>query len=96
MYSNILRLQDTLRIHYDNLGLYNKLLHFIEAKAWRVNELVILIVHLTEVTINVIELLAIDILPSFSNQGNSHVHEIRTSIFEKMAKINLVEGNALT
>jgi hypothetical protein len=47
--------------------LYKELLHLIEAKAWRVNELVILIIHLAEVTKDVIEVLAIDILPLFSN-----------------------------
>jgi hypothetical protein len=50
------------------LGSYKELLHFIEAKAWRVNELVTLTIHLAEVTENVIEVLAIDILPSFSNR----------------------------
>jgi hypothetical protein len=41
------------------------MLHFIEAEAWRVNELVILTIHLAEVTKDVIEVLAIDILPRF-------------------------------
>jgi hypothetical protein len=49
------------------LGTYKELLHFIEAKAWRVNELVIFTIYLTEVKKDVIEMLAIDILPSFSN-----------------------------
>jgi hypothetical protein len=38
MYSNIVRLQDTLGIHYDNLGLYKELLHFIEAKLLKLGE----------------------------------------------------------
>jgi hypothetical protein len=84
-------LQDTLGIHYDNLGLYKELLHLIEAKAWRVNELVILIIHLAEVTKDVIEVLAIDILPLFSNRRHSHVQEIRTSALGKMANNNLVD-----
>jgi hypothetical protein len=49
------------------LGSYKELLHFIEAKAWKVNELVILIIHLAKVTKDVIEVLAIDILSPFSN-----------------------------
>jgi hypothetical protein len=47
--------------------LYKKLLDLIEAKAWRVNEFVILRIHLVEATKDVIEMLAIDILPMFSN-----------------------------
>jgi hypothetical protein len=47
--------------------LYKELLDLVEAKAWRVNELVILIIHLAELTEDVIEVLAIDILPPFSN-----------------------------
>jgi hypothetical protein len=58
--------QDTLGIHYDDLDSYKDLLHIIEAKAWRVNELVILTIHLAEVTKDIIEVLAIDILASFS------------------------------
>jgi hypothetical protein len=42
-------MQDTLVIHYDDLGSYKELLHLIEAKAWRVNELVIFTIHLAEV-----------------------------------------------
>jgi hypothetical protein len=66
-------MQDSLGIHYDNLGLYKELLHLIEAKAWRVNELVTLTIHLAEVMKDVIEVLAIDILPSFSNRRHSHI-----------------------
>jgi hypothetical protein len=84
-------LQDTLGIHYDDLGLYNELLHLIEAKAWRVNELVTLTIHLAEVTKDVIEMLAINILPSFSNRRHNHVQEIRTSAFGKMVDSNLVD-----
>jgi hypothetical protein len=73
MYLSIVRLQDTLGIHYDDLGLYKELLYFIKAKAWKVNELVILRIHLAKVTKDIIEVLAIDILPSFSNQCNNHV-----------------------
>jgi hypothetical protein len=70
---SIVFIQDSLRIHYDNLGSYKELLHLIEAKVWRMNELVTLIIHLEEVTEDVIEVLAIDILPSFSNRCHSHV-----------------------
>jgi hypothetical protein len=73
------------------LGSYKKLLDLIEAKAWRVNELVILTIHLTEVTKDVIEVLAIDILPSFSNRRHNHVQEIKTSALGKMADTNLVD-----
>jgi hypothetical protein len=66
-YLSTVFLQDTLGIHYDDLGLYKELLHLIEAKAWIVNELVTLTIHLAEVTEDVIEVLAIDILPPFSN-----------------------------
>jgi hypothetical protein len=66
-------MQNSLGIHYDNLGSYKELLHLIEAKAWRVNELVTLTIHLAEVTEDVIEVLAIDILPSFSKRCHSHV-----------------------
>jgi hypothetical protein len=48
-YLSTICFQDTLWIHYDDLGLYKELLHLIEAKAWNVNELIILIIHLTEV-----------------------------------------------
>jgi hypothetical protein len=71
------------------LGLYKELLDLIEAKAWRVNELVILTIHLAEVMEDVIEVLAIDILPPFSNRRHSHVEEIRTSALRKMADSNL-------
>jgi hypothetical protein len=84
-------LQDTLGIHYDDLGLFKELLDLIEAKSWRVNELVIFTIHLVEVTKDVIEVLAIDILSSFSNQRHSHVQEIRTSALEKMADSNSVD-----
>jgi hypothetical protein len=67
MYLSIVHLQDTLGIHYDDLGLYKELLDLIEVKVWRVNELIILTIHLAEVTKDVIEVLAIDILPLFSN-----------------------------
>jgi hypothetical protein len=40
------------------------------------NELVILTIHLVEVTKDVIEVLAIDILPPFSNRCNSHVENV--------------------
>jgi hypothetical protein len=78
-------LQDTLGIHYDDLGLYKELLDLIEALSWRMNELVILTIHLAEVTKDVIEVLAIDILPSFSNRRDNHVQEIRTNALGKMA-----------
>jgi hypothetical protein len=61
-------LQDTLGIHYDDLGSYKELLDLIEAKAWRVNELVILTIHLAKVTKDGTEALTIDILPSLSNR----------------------------
>jgi hypothetical protein len=62
MYLSTIHLQDTLGIYYDDIGLYKELLHFFEAKAWRVNELVILTIHLAEITKDVIKVLAIDIL----------------------------------
>jgi hypothetical protein len=49
------------------LGSYKELLDLGEAKARRVNEFVILTIHLAEVTEDVIEVLAIDIPPPFSN-----------------------------
>jgi hypothetical protein len=55
------------------MGLYKELLYLIEAKAWRMNELVTLTIHLIEVTEDVIEVLVIDILPSFSNRRHSHI-----------------------
>ena len=67
------------------------LLDLIEAKAWRVNELVILTFHLAEITKDVIEVLTIDILPLFSNCCHSHVQEIMTSILRKMVDNNLVD-----
>jgi hypothetical protein len=70
--------------------LYKELLDLIEAKAWRMNELVILTIHLTEVTEDVLEVLSIDILPSFSNRRHNHVEEIRTRALRKMADSNSV------
>jgi hypothetical protein len=55
IYLSTICFQETLRIHYDDLGLYKELLHFIEAKTWKVNELVILTIHLAKVTKGVIE-----------------------------------------
>jgi hypothetical protein len=55
------------------------------------NELVILTIHLAEVTEDVIEVLAIDILPLFSKRCHSHVEEIRTCALRKMADSNLVD-----
>jgi hypothetical protein len=73
------------------LGSNKELLDLIEAKVWRVNELVILTIHLAEVTKDVIEMLAIDILPPFSNRCHSHVDKIRTSALRKMADSNSVD-----
>jgi hypothetical protein len=84
-------LQDTLGIHYDDHGLYKELIDLIKAKTWRVNELVILTIHLPKVTKDVIEVLAIDILPPFSNRSNSHIEEIMISALQKMANSNLVD-----
>jgi hypothetical protein len=56
-----------------------------------VNELVILTIHLTKVSKDIIEVLAIDILPPFSNRRNNHVQEIKTSVVGKMADCNLVD-----
>jgi hypothetical protein len=56
-----------------------------------VNELVTLTIHLTKVMKDIIEVLAIDILSSFSNRCHSHVQEIRTSVLRKMADSNLVD-----
>jgi hypothetical protein len=72
------------------LGSYKELLDLIEAKAWRVNELVILIIHLAEVTEDVVEVLTIDIRRPFSNRRHSHVEEIRTCALRKMADSNSV------
>jgi hypothetical protein len=82
-YLSIVFMRISLGIHYDNLGLYKELLDLGEAKAWRVNELVILTIHLTEVTEDVIEVLAIDIRRPFSNRRRSHVEEIRTCALRK-------------
>ena len=90
-YLSTVFLQDTLRIHYDDLGLYKELLHLIEAKAWKMNELVILTIHLVKVTKDVIGVLAIDILSLFFNRCSNHVLEIKTSILRKMADSNLVD-----
>jgi hypothetical protein len=84
-------MQNSLGIHYDNLGSYKELLDLGEAKARRVNELVILTIHLVEVTEDVIEVLAIDILPLFSKGRHNHVEEIRTCTLKKMADSNSVD-----
>jgi hypothetical protein len=55
-----------------------------------VNELIILTIHLAEVTEDVIEVLAIDIWGPFSNRRYNHVEEIRTSTLRKMADSNSV------
>jgi hypothetical protein len=55
-----------------------------------VNELIILTIHLAKVTEDVIEVLAIDVLPLFSNRRNNHVLEIRTSALGEMADSNSV------
>ena len=55
------------------------------------NELVTFTICLAEVTKDVIEVLAIDILPSFSNRCLSYVQEIKTSALQKMADSNLVD-----
>jgi hypothetical protein len=81
----------TLGIHYDDLGSYKELLHFIEAKAWRVNEFFILRIHLAKVTKDVKEVLAIHILPPLSNGRNIHVLEIKTSALRKMADSNSID-----
>jgi hypothetical protein len=72
------------------LGSYKELLDLIEAKTWRVNEFVILTIHLAEVTEDIIEVFTIDIRRPFSNRRHSHVGEIRTSALRKMADSNLV------
>jgi hypothetical protein len=71
--------------------LYKELLDLIEAKAWRMNELVILTIHLAEVTEDVVEVLTIDIRRPFSNRRHSHVEEIRTCALRKMADSNFVD-----
>jgi hypothetical protein len=73
------------------LGLYKEMLNLIEAKAWRVNELVILTIHLAKVTEDVVEVLTIDIWRPFSNRRHSHVEEIMTSALKKMADSNSVD-----
>jgi hypothetical protein len=90
-YLSIVFMQNSLGIHYDNLGSYKELLDLGEAKAWRMNELVILTIHLVEVTEDVIEVLAIDIRRPFSKQCHSHVEEIRTCALRKMADSNSVD-----
>jgi hypothetical protein len=55
-----------------------------------VNELIILTIHLAEVTEDVIEVLAIDIWRPFSNRCYNHVEKIRTSTLRKMADSNSV------
>jgi hypothetical protein len=67
------------------------MLNLIEAKAWRVNELVILTIHLAKVTEDVVEVLTIDIWRPFSNRRHSHVEEIMTSALKKMADSNSVD-----
>jgi hypothetical protein len=81
----------TLGIHYDDLGLYKELLHFIEAKAWRVIEFVMPKIHHAKVMEDVIEVLAIHISSPLSNGRNNHVLEIRTSALWKVADSNLVD-----
>jgi hypothetical protein len=90
-YLSIIFMRISLGIHYDNLGSYKELLDLDEAKARGVNELVILTIHLAEVTEDVIEVLAIDILPLFSNRRHNHVEEIRTCALRKMADSNSVD-----
>jgi hypothetical protein len=63
----------------------------LKLKAWRVNELVTLTIHLAEVMEDVIEVLAIDILLSFSNRRHSHVQEVMTSTLRKMTDSNSVD-----
>jgi hypothetical protein len=89
-YLSIVFMQKSLGIHYDNLGSYKELLDLGEAKARRVNELVILTIHLAEVTEDIIEVHAINILPPFSKRRHSHIEEIRTCILRKMADSNSV------
>jgi hypothetical protein len=84
-------MRNSLGIHYDNLGSYKELLDLSEAKAWRMNELIILTIHLAEVTEDVIEVLAIDILPPFPKRCHSHVEEIKTCALRKMADSNSVD-----
>jgi hypothetical protein len=90
-YLSIVFMRISLGIHYDNLGSYKELLDLGEAKTRRLNELVILTIHLTEVTKDVIEVLAIDILPPLSKRRQSHVEEISTCALRKMAGSNSVD-----
>jgi hypothetical protein len=55
-----------------------------------VNELVILTIHLAEITEDVLVVLTIDIWRSFSSRRHSHVEEIMTCALRKMADSNLV------
>jgi hypothetical protein len=89
-YLSIVFMQNSLGIHYDNLGSYKQLLNLDEAKARRMNEPIILTIHLIEVTEDVIEVLVIDILPPFPKRRHSHVEEIRTCALRKM-----VDGNSV-
>jgi hypothetical protein len=68
----------SLNYNYNFSKLFLNPINLIDAKAWRVNKLVTLTIHLAEVTEDVIEVLAIDILPSFSNRRHSHIQEVRT------------------
>ena len=83
-------MRNSLGIHYDNPGSYKELLDLDEAKAQRVNELVILTIHLAQVMEDVIEVLIIDILPPFSKRRHTHVEEIKTCALRKM-----VDGNSI-
>jgi hypothetical protein len=55
------------------------------------NEFVTLAIYLTEVAEDVIEVFAIDILPSFSNRRHCQVQEVRTSALEKTTDCNSVD-----
>jgi hypothetical protein len=90
-YLSIVFMRNSIGIHYDNLGSYKELLDLGEAKARRMNELVILTIHLAEITEDVIKVLVIDILPPFSKRRHSHVEEIRTCALRKMADSNSVD-----
>jgi hypothetical protein len=90
-YLSIVFMRKSLGIHYDNLGSYKELLDLIEAKAWKVNEFVILTIHLVEVTEDVIEVLATDILLPFSNRRHNHIEEIKICALRKMADSNSVD-----
>jgi hypothetical protein len=82
-YLSTIHFQDTLGIHYDDLGLYKELLQFIETKAWKVNELDILIIHLVEAMKDVIRVLVIDILPFFSINATAMFKKTRQVYLEK-------------